>query len=245
MKPRLLRLFRMVIVLICPVVFAHDVFAQPKEGASKFYEKNYAKTPLKGEKRSSGNDGESETKTKPEKKDAGRAEEPLIAVASDDEENSAPELPVSIVPEDKPGVPVLSIGAVINSLDFTHFYRNLNSLSLLAQKHDFEIGRVYAIGDFQKMLASAKMLGRLMARRGQLDWLPTVPEKFKITKSPTWIVSTADGDFVIEGMPLLESFFNAKGEFVESVLEDMRIEADPVAEKAEPEKAVVEEKKES
>lgn len=61
-------------------------------------------------------------------------------------------------------------------------------------------------------------LARRLKTITKLSIVNKVPDEYKITHSPGWILDTARGRIMVEGIVKLGTYINEKGEFVESML---------------------------
>ncbi len=114
--------------------------------------------------------------------------------------------------EEGAGYPVISIGAVINSKDQKHYLASLEELWTVASRYDFDVGRIYTIGDIEHIKGNP-ITFKLLARGARIAVLNTLPVYPKLEHSPAWIVSIEQGDVVLDGVGDLAGYFTAKGEF--------------------------------
>jgi len=129
------------------------------------------------------------------------------AVAPDEEEQSA-----SVFDSD--AQPVQSIGAILNGLDKAHYETQLTILFEVAERYDFNLGPIYAIG------ASSHKddLGRyfpLILRGAKIEYPTEPPEEYDVSMSPTWLINTKKGQYVLEATGTLDRYFNSRGHFIE------------------------------
>ncbi|MDC0357847.1 hypothetical protein OAO01_03455 [Oligoflexia bacterium] len=119
------------------------------------------------------------------------------------------------------GIPLKSIGVILNSSDNMHFLSNLKNLIQTAIKYDLSISRVYAIGKLPRLDADeeqfsyTKDMFTLWLLDGLLLPSDKIPKEYNVTRSPTWILNTSEGEILLEGMLTLEKHLNSKGEFVD------------------------------
>lgn len=110
---------------------------------------------------------------------------------------------------------VLAIGGILNALDKEHFQAKARELLDVVERHDLDVGFIWAIGSFDNLTTVPEMLN-LVARNGVVELAEAPPEKYASVKlSPTWIVRTPDGDIVLEGTGPLAQHLNVRGEFVQ------------------------------
>jgi len=181
--------------------------------SSPFFDKNYAQNPL-SESKEIREDKELERNHIQQKKES----------SSDIEEKSrtldfkSPEdfvLTSQDVFSDKPGILVNWLGLIVNTQETSNFNLSVSELLLVASQFDLAIGQVYFMGHSQALLKEFKKVGSIVARGGVVKMLETLPEKYQVERSPSWIVSTNKGEFVLDGVLKLNRFFNKKGEFLD------------------------------
>lgn len=76
------------------------------------------------------------------------------------------------------------------------------------------------LDEISNTISKDESLGRRMKAISSLSLVDKVPDEFKITYSPGWILDTARGRIMVEGIIKLGTFINEKGEFVESMLKE-------------------------
>lgn len=111
-------------------------------------------------------------------------------------------------------IDVETVGAIISSKDPQHLKDMLQELLDVAVKYDFALGDIYTVGFPPDSQALKPLLIKLSAREGKIMARAEVPEKYQVSKSPTWIVSTAAGEILLEGTGPLGANFNSKGKFL-------------------------------
>ena len=92
---------------------------------------------------------------------------------------------------------------------------SVKELSDTAVKHDLGIGEIFAIGNVTTAFDTSQDLLRVFARGGAISIRSTVPEKYKVKKSPSWILYTREGEILLEATGPLANNFNQKGEFID------------------------------
>jgi len=125
--------------------------------------------------------------------------------------------PTSIL---KAGIPVKSVGVILNSSKTDHFLQHLQVTIDSAIKHNLPISRVYAVGDIPRINRdkakfdySAEMF-KFWVLDGVMIPTARIPKKYEVKLSPTWIFSTSKGEILVEGILSPQKLLNAKGEFV-------------------------------
>ncbi len=112
------------------------------------------------------------------------------------------------------GIKVLSLGVVINSLDENHLEKHLNTLIKTSTKFDLDINEVDFVGidnDVTKKFGFA-----IISRFGEENFMSAPPIEYNITTSPTWILQTANGQILLEGIDNPEIYMNSQAEFIDS-----------------------------
>lgn len=138
------------------------------------------------------------------------------------EKSSKKELSPSILLEDE-GVPVHSLGLIVDGQKREHFKAHLETLIDTASRFHLLVSQVAAIGlilpgkegiNLGDFMHSPHAFS-LLALEGQLAPYAALPESLgKIERSPTWVVNTADGAVLVEGYEKIWKLFNKKGEFL-------------------------------
>lgn len=115
----------------------------------------------------------------------------------------------------------LSLSAILSAEDPSLLSQQLGSLSKLATEKKLVVRTVYIVGDPSKIPVALENLTqqdptlRSVIELGELEPASSPPEKYKVTKTPTWIVETEEGEVLLEGAPQLERYFNFSGQFLE------------------------------
>ncbi|MCB0334147.1 MAG: hypothetical protein KDD55_11645, partial [Bdellovibrionales bacterium] len=121
------------------------------------------------------------------------------------------------------GVPVHSIGLIVDGQKREHFKTHLETLIDTASRFDLLVSQVAAIGlilpgkegiSISDFMHSPHAFS-LLALEGQLAPYAALPESFgHIERSPTWVVNTSKGAVLVEGYEKIWKLFNKKGEFL-------------------------------
>ncbi len=116
-----------------------------------------------------------------------------------------------------PGQPykVNYIGAVLNSLDFAHFEAALNEVVDVVTKYDLAYGKFYTVGDFKSVPKVQTTVFKIISRGGEVLVKGAAPDKYPVRLSPSWIIGTPDGEFLLEATGPLDDNFNSSGQFVD------------------------------
>jgi hypothetical protein len=123
---------------------------------------------------------------------------------------------------------VISIGAVINALDKEHLGIYTKKLSDLLVERNIPAGQFY-MRHLVGTLPDLQSFMRLIVYGATPRYISTLPEKYAmLTASPTWIIQTEKGEYLLEGVEALERFITADGGFVEKPI------AAPAMEEAKP-----------
>ena len=112
------------------------------------------------------------------------------------------------------GIPIDWVGLIVNGIDEEHYVKTLNELFETVTDRKLGVGHVYTIGGFIKPDIE-KIKLKLMVRGGGFQQ-DTLPDKYsKGTQSPTWIVATSDGEYLLEGLGPLKRYISTNGKFIE------------------------------
>lgn len=128
------------------------------------------------------------------------------------------------------GIKIERIGLVANFLNEDHALEALTAYREVLLEHSLEPGTIYMIGVTPGIIMDALVN---MVRRLQFlgvgfasnQVLPPVPVKL----SPSWIVETATGRYLVEGTMNLDRFLNARGEFIKPGDAELPLGAETVA----------------
>lgn len=124
--------------------------------------------------------------------------------------------------------PVLSIGLIVNAFDEQHMVAELETLAELLESRQLYGGHVFLM-HVGELAAAADVMLKLSVFGADTHFISSLPEKYKqITRSPTWIVRTEKGEYLLEGVENLSNFITTDGGFVEEPI------AAPAMEEAEP-----------
>lgn len=186
----------------------HLIYSQETENSDsgqrsndKFYPHNYARSPLESAKTPGAS-------PKAEIKDTKKGPESL---GSNDKSSS-------IVPNNEPsGKQIASISLIISGLDHKALEKSTEVMLTLFNEKAVRPSTIFIIGQ-----SSELMQGQLNANLKRLSLLGVgtqvsmnPPNNFRVKKLPSWIITTADGDIVLEGLNSPAKFINSKAEFID------------------------------
>jgi len=195
---------------------AQDASGQELPRSSDFFEKGHAGSPLVGY------EVEIAGRRKRAERQSPQRGPSLAADAS------APSPTPS--PQPQPGgLKVLSIGAVINSYNEKHFNAEVDKLLKVADKYDLNVGEVFTIGPETK--ENTKNDLPLLARGAVIVPQFFIPAEYDIRVSPTWILTTSEGQILLEGVTSVERYLNMRGEFIEKGMPDTQPQRAPIVDK--------------
>lgn len=189
------RLFAVALLSHCYFAFA--------QSNDEFYPHDYAADPLGSAAFSSSSSAKSSEEVDESPEDSG----PLNASASSTS---------SLGPADQfSGKPIEGLSVVVNGLDSASYENSAETLLELYNQKSVKPAQIVLIG---AKISGSKKLGDYARRLALLGVsvvrAEKVPANLKISRVPAWIVSTAEGDIVLEGLKSPAKFINAKGEFV-------------------------------
>lgn len=119
--------------------------------------------------------------------------------------------------EDKPGVKVRSLGAILALSNAQSMDKDITTLVATSTRLNVGLGHVFfVLSSFELPQLSREMLEPLKKYGADTHIRLAPPTEYKsVKKAPAWIVSTEKGDVLLEGTHEPLSFFNSRGEFVE------------------------------
>ena len=126
--------------------------------------------------------------------------------------------PSNIIPAIEPsGKAIESISLIANNLDFAELQRCADILLKIYNEKTVRPSTLFLLGVPSKNYpADLKnrfdRLGMLGVNQVGSDQSPT---NFKVKKVPSWILTTKEGDIVLEGLNSPEKLINSKGEFID------------------------------
>ena len=189
--------------------------AEDPKRSGDFFDKNYAASPLK--------DSQGPEVARPRQAPTAQAtavpEQSKTPTRSDFIEGGLEDSKVNDqkrddVPVAGKGVPVYAIGMIVNSVKSDHFDAAAKQLKTFLAAHDMRAGTIYMVGYSDTTYASPYVLP-LIAMGASFENVVEVPEQYKTALSPTFIVSTAEGEVLLEAVGSLNQYFNGKGEYVD------------------------------
>ena len=191
-------LFRIIFCLaLLPSGLPSAALAEPADNSPKhFYKQDFAKQP-----------GE-------ESGDNSQKLDNLEQTPKDEKASSQTEQPVTSSNPELSGVKVLALGIAVGGDGSEKSHENLLALKELAIRFELPVSEVLVVGGIglendQPILAALGVMG------GQIKIVETADEEYPVKQSPTWIVETAQGKILLEGIDSIDKFFNSRGEFVE------------------------------
>ncbi len=194
-----------------------------------YYQHDYARTPLseKGDARQlprgrlalptpTPEDGATAAQT---------SEDDGAAVATTPSSTPTPqESPV----EETAGIPISEVKVFVNAFERSHLLDVVSEYGSIAAKYNLTSSGLIAVGGFFGRDDMPPEMTRLLLLGTPVAPFGLVPPKYKVERSPTWVLTTEKGEIVIEGFMSIEKFLNRKGEFQRKFLEieDPHAEAD-------------------
>lgn len=116
-----------------------------------------------------------------------------------------------------------SIGGVFSLEDPNGLSQYLTELIKLALQHDTSLSEVILIGDalsFYRQKDNKRLVGEslstIQALNGKIEYARKVPQHLPITRSPTWILGTAEGRILFEGVQSISKELSSDGELLRS-----------------------------
>lgn len=116
---------------------------------------------------------------------------------------------------------VLSIGLIISGVDKGKLFQELLSLKALTDKFSIPLYPVYLFIPADDLEWFTKELGEkeeyeklIVSLSHALKFVEKVPDRFKVTKSPSFLVNTVDGIYVFEGERNILQHFTENGAFI-------------------------------
>lgn len=116
--------------------------------------------------------------------------------------------------EETKGIPTDKIGAILDARDSGRLKTSLSEMIRLSNLYDIEVGPIYLLGAPSPDEDLMNIFGSMALRGAKVTLRSTPPEEYPVKTSPSWIVSTSQGEVLLEGITDLSSYINSKGELV-------------------------------
>lgn len=131
-----------------------------------------------------------------------------------------PEISISDV---EGGIEISSIGAILSAKDSGHYSKSINQLIDVAIEANVKLDTIYSMGTIEEVfvpIAEQMKVDRSGRRYFEIadkiklsEHLPEPYDKM-VKRSPTWIVSTPQGKYILEGLEPLTKFVSKQGKLV-------------------------------
>lgn len=183
------------------VCFVPALAAAEPQGKEGFFEKDFSKSPITSDAQA--------IIPKSEKPTAGGDDQK--AKISESVEPSP--TPLSADFDNRKKARIDSIGLILNALNREQAASKVKELLELANKYDFGVGQVLMVGGMPgpEILV---VTTAIVARGGEVSVSGSVPYRYKISKSPTWILKSDEGEILLEGIGSIKSDFDKDGNFI-------------------------------
>lgn len=210
--------FLFIFILTFPCFVAAQ--EESRDQAGGFYNKDFAKNPLGAEESKDDSGFFDDFKNKPKSEQRGfENKDPSDIMPKKSEERESPD-------EDAPSPNELKIkgmGILLNGVDEEHCFQQLNRLADIVTEKNIPTGRVIIVGGVENVGRLIKKLllnsfngsGLYPKVGGFIEGSVTVPERYKVTLSPSWLIDTEKGEVVLEGVEKVERYITSRGTFVE------------------------------
>lgn len=132
---------------------------------------------------------------------AERASRPLLAAANDRDR----------------GVRIEAFGAILSTADQQQLAKQVKHIINISIQRDIPLAGIYAVGDQNPEVRDDKgIMDALWILGGSLVGLPVVPHPYDkyVTQTPSWLIYTKRGKYILEGIASPEKYINIRGEFV-------------------------------
>jgi hypothetical protein len=115
-------------------------------------------------------------------------------------------------PRELTGRSILAVDLYVNSLNRSHFEKQMENLARFVKQGQVQWIHVGHIGD--ELNVSEKWKRWIESVNGSIAALPEVPSELKVTQSPTWVMKTKEDQFVFEGFEKVSSLLGTDGDLV-------------------------------
>jgi len=121
--------------------------------------------------------------------------------------------------EETAGIPISEVKVFVNAIERSHFLDVVAEYGSIAAKYNLTSSGLIAVGGFFGRDDVPPEMTRLLLLGTPVAPFGLVPPKYKVERSPTWVLTTEKGEIVIEGFMSIDKFLNRKGEFQRKFLE--------------------------
>lgn len=118
------------------------------------------------------------------------------------------------------GKEVVSLGVIVNSLNASHAVAILEDLAKKTKKLGLPASPVILVGTqgsaaviFQQINAHDPTGLTAYELLGSLIFSMNIPEKYPVRSSPSWVVRTTGGEYVLDGVQSLDRYVTSDGRF--------------------------------
>ena len=204
-------------IILCVCLVPALAFSEPQK-TDRFFEHDYTKKIMEGgNEMPNASPGANQSPSESTARDSNTA---VVDSSFDSIDNSAvsptPSAEPTLDPKDKlHAIPIVRLGVILSGIDDKHFANTLQELLDVALKYNLALGKVVMVGPFNNPPKVDVFMG-IAVLGGTEVAIDELPAKYSVSKSPTWIVTTAKGEILLEGFTDLERFMNSKGEFVQN-----------------------------
>ncbi len=117
------------------------------------------------------------------------------------------------------------IHMLLDASERQHLFENLANYSNVLSQYHVSPGKVYIFGQPEIPSDAPYDWMRILAKGGKIGANYKIAEIYGITRSPSWILETEEGDVVFEAYESIDRFLTHKGELKRKYLEP---EMDPI-----------------
>jgi len=209
---------------ICLLVWGPAAYTQDFDRLGDFFDRDYAKDPLNQKPTIPGirsPSSEDSSKKQQQVEPEYRAPEFDLSMPSTMEQGLNLEVEEMPLGTGK-GIPVIAVSMISDSSDLAHTFENLKIYTDFLEGLDLAAGAFFLtyLTDFPPDAPMEWI--KVLARGGIITVEPSIAEEYQVSRSPSWIIRTKEGDIVLEGLYSIHQFFNSKGEFLDNELKKIR-----------------------
>jgi len=198
-----------------------SAFCQEKD---PLFEKDYVTDILKDNQVNDSNTPTPAVKKEESKKDTSKSDSFLEVGPNDPTPTAEPTLPPEISISDVDGgIEISSIGAILSAKDGGHYSKSINQLIDVAIEANVKLDTIYSMGTIDEVFVpiaeqmkvdnSGRRYFEIADKIKLSEHLPEPYDKM-VKRSPTWIVSTPQGKYILEGLEPLTKFVSKQGKLV-------------------------------
>lgn len=198
------------------LTYPGQVFSQSRDKADQLFPKNYASDPL-----SSGSTSTEKTDPQPTVEEQTATDTSDIGAPANDinkrieAARKGQNVRSGGLDSKMAGKKVLNIELLVNAIDNEHFTKIYNQFVDVVRTRNLNVSNIYVLGTNPKLDLNTTFLN-IMPYGAIINLDGSYPSEYaNVTTSPAYLITTSDGNYLLEGIERLDLYINQTGEFIE------------------------------